>query len=82
MDSCECKGTAKRLYSYHNYLFEIPLRKVLRFTKENPTKILTNSDFIDSQGRHGSHGVKNNIEVKLSDFKGKLFHYFKSLLVI
>lgn len=34
-DHCECKGSSKRLYSYHNYILDIPLKRILDLTNNS-----------------------------------------------
>lgn len=29
-DKCECKGASKRLFSYHNYIFDLPIKRILK----------------------------------------------------
>ncbi len=91
VDECECKGTSKRLFSYHNYIFDIPLDKIFDLTtntnliemsKSFKLKSLNNKNSININNNPFSFGIDlNSISTgnNLLDSKGKLFIYFKIL---
>ena len=35
IDECKCKGTAKRLFSIHNYITDIPMKKIFNIIKNS-----------------------------------------------
>ena len=38
IDECKCKGTTKRLFSNHNYITDIPMKKIFNIIKNNKIK--------------------------------------------
>ena len=66
---CECRGKVKRLYSYHNYVFDIPLDKVFEITSDSNTLDSFKLTF---------KGVN---DLSLNDLKGKIFFFLKLLIV-
>ena len=92
VDECECKGTSKRLFSYHNYIFDIPLDKIFNLTNNTNLVEMSKSFKLKSFTNKNSNSTNNNnpfgIGADLStistgnnllDSKGKLFIYFKIL---
>ncbi len=72
VDECECKKSSKRMFSYHNYVFDIPLDKLFE---------LTNMNLIEMTKSFKLKGGKMMNEISSAcDLKGKLFLYFKKLL--
>ena len=75
LKECECKGLVKRLFSYHNYLFDIDLKSIL--------------DISHNFGKHDFNKcTKLNINKlnydswNLFELKNNLFLMLKHLLVI
>lgn len=82
VDGCECQGTSKRLFSYHNYIFDIPLEKIFNLTSNVNLIEMTKSFKIKSL--HVKNQLGNELNQissvnNLSDLKGKLFLYYKLL---
>lgn len=73
MDECECGGIGKRYFSYHNYVFDIPMDKLFLLT--NNINLIEMSKSIKIRS-----GKLSNDIGSLNDLRGKLFLYFKTLL--
>ena len=74
IDFCECGLSNKRLFSNHNYIFDIPIEKIIDLMK-NYILIndINNCDFKVKE--------KNNFQYcNLSDYYGKLFFYYNFLM--
>lgn len=87
VDGCECQGSSKRLFSYHNYIFDIPLEKIFNLTN-NVNLIEMSKSFkiksINTKNNNGNNNFANELNQissinNLSDIKGKLFLYYKLL---
>jgi hypothetical protein len=75
VDECDCKASNKRLFSYHNYVFDIPIEKLFELTS-NVNLIEMSKSFKIKKG-----GLSQSNELNgLSDLKGKLFLYLKMLI--
>lgn len=73
IDECECGGIGKRFFSYHNYLFDIPMDKV--FSLCNNINLIEMSKSIKVKS-----GKLSNDIGSINDLRGKIFLYFKTLL--
>lgn len=76
IDECECKGSTKRLFSNHNYVFDIPIDAIFDLVKTisiSPSE--SNSKNIKVKERHLSQ-----IQYSMNEIQGKLFLYYKYLL--
>lgn len=68
-----CGYKSKRLFSYHNYLFDIPIESILSMT--NSTNVVDmNKSFKLKSGK-----VSQDL-MTLSDIKEKMFSYYKRLM--
>lgn len=74
-EECECKGVNKRLFSNHNYIFDIPIQKILEIS-EGFNKIEMDKCFKLKPSKFSEEFARNIIEIK-----GKLFLYLKALIV-
>jgi hypothetical protein len=63
---CECGSTNKKLFSYHNYIFDVPFDKIFE-NAENPQSVEFGKRIKLKSGKLGTDNVS------LNDFKGKLF---------
>jgi len=86
VDGCECQGSTKRLFSYHNYIFDIPLEKIFNLT--NNVNLIEMSKSFKIKSINTKNNNNNNFTNELnqissinniSDIKGKLFLYYKLL---
>ena len=46
IDECKCKGTTKRLFSNHNYITDIPMKKIFNLMKNNHINDSNNEKFV------------------------------------
>ncbi len=74
-EECECKGTSKRLFSNHNYIFDIPILKIFEIS-ESFNKIEMDKCLKLKTTRLSEEFTRN-----VFDIKGKLFLYLKALIV-
>ncbi len=77
IDECECKGSSKRYYSNHNYIFDIPLQKLFEMSN-NMNLVEMSKSFKLKTGKFSEVGSTEMSSI--SDLKGKLFSHFKMLL--
>jgi hypothetical protein len=75
-EECECKGSTKRLFSNHNYVFDIPILKIFEIS-EGFNKIEMDKCFKLKPNKFSEDFTRN-----VYDVKGKLFLYLKALIVI
>jgi len=76
IDFCDCGGNNKRLFSNHNYIFDIPIDKIFNLCKNY---ILINNDINNVNGiKVKERNSQSNF--CLYDFYGKLFYYYKFLM--
>ena len=76
IDFCDCGGNNKRLFSNHNYIFDIPIDKIFNLCKNY---ILINND-INNVNEIKVKERNNQSNFCLYDFYGKLFYYYKFLM--
>jgi hypothetical protein len=72
-DECDCGEESKRLFSYHNYIIDIPLDKLISLANN------VNAIEMGKTVKFKSGRLSNEIGSML-DLKGKLVLYFKMLL--
>jgi hypothetical protein len=77
IEECECKGSSRRFFSQHNYIFDIPLEKIFELSS-NINLIEMSKSFKLKTGKFSQVGSTELANI--SDLKGKLFLYFKMLL--
>jgi len=77
IEDCECKGSSKRFYSHHNYIFDVPLDKIFQLSN-NLNLIEMSKSFKLKTGKFSQVGSTELANI--TDLKGKLFLYFKTLM--
>ena len=75
IDFCECGGNKKRLFSNHNYIFDININKIFDLCKNY---ILIND--INGSGIKVKERNNSNNNFFLYEFYEKLFFYYKFLI--
>ena len=86
IDQCECKGRSKRLYSFHNYVFDVPLDRILdisqnlNFAPTELSKTFRNKAHNSNNNAYSQSTTLTEGSISISDLKGKLFLYFKTLI--
>lgn len=69
-EECQCGERGKRIFSSHNYVFDLPIDSILNLTKT------TNVIEMSRSFKLKSGKILNEI-ISLSDIKEKLFSYYK-----
>lgn len=72
-ENCSCGAKSKRLFSYHNYIVDIPLDSILSMAKS------TNIIEMDKSIKLKSGKISKDL-IELSDLKEKLFLYFRRFI--